>query len=105
MALAICINRLSQRLGPRPGFFVPERSALHFLDPEPGRVQRRQEQAGQGTQTIQTNENGWDELVRSLGLDGIGDVAGAPWLAHKASHEGVMVAELIAGQAAFISKA
>ena len=36
----------------------------------------RQEQAGQGTQTIQTNENGWDELVRSLGLDGIGDVAG-----------------------------
>ncbi len=28
----------------------------------------------------------------------IGDVAGAPWLAHKASHEGVMVAELIAGQ-------
>ena len=30
----------------------------------------RQEQAGQGTQTIQTNENGWDELVRSLGLDG-----------------------------------
>ncbi len=34
------------------------------------------------------------------GIDGvyaIGDVAGAPWLAHKASHEGVMVAELIAG--------
>ena len=27
----------------------------------------------------------------------IGDVAGAPWLAHKASHEGVMVAEMIAG--------
>jgi len=27
----------------------------------------------------------------------IGDVAGAPWLAHKASHEGVMVAEVIAG--------
>ncbi|MEM7525180.1 MAG: dihydrolipoyl dehydrogenase [Pseudomonadota bacterium] len=35
------------------------------------------------------------------GVDGvyaIGDVAGAPWLAHKASHEGVMVAELIAGK-------
>ncbi|AXQ93767.1 dihydrolipoyl dehydrogenase [Cereibacter azotoformans] len=31
------------------------------------------------------------------GLFAIGDVAGAPWLAHKASHEGVMVAELIAG--------
>ncbi len=27
----------------------------------------------------------------------IGDIAGAPWLAHKASHEGVMVAEKIAG--------
>ncbi|MGR3651928.1 MAG: dihydrolipoyl dehydrogenase [Roseovarius sp.] len=36
------------------------------------------------------------------GIDGvyaIGDIAGAPWLAHKASHEGVMVAELIAGGA------
>ena len=27
----------------------------------------------------------------------IGDISGAPWLAHKASHEGVMVAEIIAG--------
>ena len=43
-----------------------------------------------------------DEYCRT-GVDGlfaIGDVAGAPWLAHKASHEGVMVAELIAGQKA-----
>ncbi|MEM6375700.1 MAG: dihydrolipoyl dehydrogenase [Pseudomonadota bacterium] len=35
------------------------------------------------------------------GIDGIyaiGDLTGAPWLAHKASHEGVMVAELIAGK-------
>ena len=31
------------------------------------------------------------------GLFAIGDLAGAPWLAHKASHEGIMVAELIAG--------
>ena len=31
-------------------------------------------------------------------LYAIGDVAGAPWLAHKAMHEGVMVAELIAGR-------
>ncbi|MGC9417593.1 MAG: dihydrolipoyl dehydrogenase [Rhodovulum sp.] len=40
-----------------------------------------------------------DEYCRT-GVDGlyaIGDVAGAPWLAHKASHEGVMVAELVAG--------
>ncbi|MBR9765644.1 MAG: dihydrolipoyl dehydrogenase [Rhodobacteraceae bacterium] len=34
------------------------------------------------------------------GLYAIGDIAGAPWLAHKASHEGVMVAELAAGKKA-----
>ncbi len=33
------------------------------------------------------------------GIYAIGDLAGPPWLAHKASHEGVMVAELIAGGA------
>jgi dihydrolipoamide dehydrogenase len=40
-----------------------------------------------------------DEYCRTgvAGLFAIGDIAGAPWLAHKASHEGVMVAELIAG--------
>jgi dihydrolipoamide dehydrogenase len=41
-----------------------------------------------------------DEFCRT-GVDGlyaIGDIAGSPWLAHKASHEGVMVAELIAGK-------
>ncbi|MGI3167946.1 dihydrolipoyl dehydrogenase [Pseudooceanicola sp. C21-150M6] len=40
-----------------------------------------------------------DEYCRT-GVEGvyaIGDIAGAPWLAHKASHEGVMVAELVAG--------
>jgi dihydrolipoamide dehydrogenase len=31
------------------------------------------------------------------GLYAIGDVAGAPWLAHKASHEGIHAAEFIAG--------
>jgi dihydrolipoamide dehydrogenase len=40
-----------------------------------------------------------DEYCRTgvPGLYAIGDIAGAPWLAHKASHEGVMVADLIAG--------
>jgi dihydrolipoamide dehydrogenase len=41
-----------------------------------------------------------DEYCRT-GVDGlyaIGDIAGAPWLAHKASHEGVMVADMIAGE-------
>lgn len=32
------------------------------------------------------------------GIFAIGDLAAPPWLAHKASHEGVMVAELIAGK-------
>ncbi|MEO1721693.1 MAG: dihydrolipoyl dehydrogenase [Pseudomonadota bacterium] len=32
------------------------------------------------------------------GIWAIGDIAGAPWLAHKASHEGVAVAEMIAGK-------
>ncbi|MEP2891206.1 dihydrolipoyl dehydrogenase [Tateyamaria sp.] len=43
-----------------------------------------------------------DEYCRT-GVDGlyaIGDIAGAPWLAHKASHEGTMVAELIVGKKA-----
>ena len=40
--------------------------------------------------------NEWAETgVR--GIYAIGDLAGPPWLAHKASHEGVMVAERIAG--------
>jgi dihydrolipoamide dehydrogenase len=40
-----------------------------------------------------------DEYCRTgiKGLWAIGDLVAGPWLAHKASHEGVMVAELIAG--------
>ena len=47
-----------------------------------------------------------DEFCRTgvEGLYAIGDIAGAPWLAHKASHEGVMVAELIAGKHAHAVK-
>lgn len=33
----------------------------------------------------------------SPGIYAIGDVTGAPWLAHKGSHEGILVAEKIAG--------
>ncbi len=41
-----------------------------------------------------------DEYSRTgePGVYAIGDVAGAPWLAHKASHEGVICVEKIAGQ-------
>ncbi|GBQ26830.1 dihydrolipoamide dehydrogenase [Acetobacter estunensis NRIC 0472] len=40
-----------------------------------------------------------DELCRTgeAGVYAIGDLAGAPWLAHKASHEAVMCVEAIAG--------
>ena len=42
-----------------------------------------------------------DEFCRTAeaGVYAIGDVAGAPWLAHKASHEGVVCVEKIAGLA------
>jgi dihydrolipoamide dehydrogenase len=43
---------------------------------------------------IVTNE--WLE-TGELGVYAIGDVAGPPWLAHKATHEGILVAEQIAG--------
>lgn len=41
-----------------------------------------------------------DEFCRTNvpGVYAIGDVAGPPWLAHKASHEGVMCVEKIAGE-------
>lgn len=47
-------------------------------------------------------ERGWivvDKFLRTNvpGVYAIGDVAGAPWLAHKASAEGIVVAEHIAG--------
>ncbi|MBP2314472.1 dihydrolipoyl dehydrogenase [Azospirillum soli] len=44
---------------------------------------------------IQTNQ--WCQTDEP-GVYAIGDVTGAPWLAHKASHEGVIVAEHIAGK-------
>lgn len=42
-----------------------------------------------------------DAYCRSnvVGLYAIGDVAGGPWLAHKASHEGILCVETIAGVA------
>ena len=36
----------------------------------------REEQTAQEVQAGQTNENGWDSLVRNLGLEGLGDVTG-----------------------------
>jgi len=49
-----------------------------------------------------TLERGWIKIDSKMrtnveGIYAIGDVAGPPWLAHKASAEGVAVAEIIAG--------
>lgn len=40
--------------------------------------------------------NEWCETAEK-GIYAIGDIAGAPWLAHKASHEGIICVEKIAG--------
>ena len=44
---------------------------------------------------IETDQ--WSQTAEP-GIYAIGDVAGAPWLAHKASHEGVICVEKIAGE-------
>ncbi|MBL7962083.1 FAD-dependent oxidoreductase, partial [bacterium] len=50
-----------------------------------------------------TTEKGWikvDEYYRTniAGVYAIGDIIGAPWLAHVASHEGIVCVEKIAGK-------
>lgn len=42
----------------------------------PAEEKTREEQSVQEVQGPQTNENGWDALVRSLGLEGLGEVTG-----------------------------
>ena len=42
----------------------------------PAEEEIQEEQTVQEVQVAQTNENGWDSLVRTLGLEGLGDVTG-----------------------------
>lgn len=61
------------------------------------------DQAGLKNIGLQIDERGFVKVnaQRKTNLPGIfaiGDIAGQPMLAHKASHEGVLVAEVIAGQ-------
>lgn len=61
------------------------------------------EEVGLDTAGVQLDERGFvkvDELLRTTadGVYCIGDIAGPPMLAHKGSREGVVVAEVIAGQ-------
>ncbi len=54
---------------------------------------------GTGVEVDRTHivANEWTETGEA-GVYAIGDVAGPPWLAHKATHEGVLCAERIAGE-------
>lgn len=44
----------------------------------PAEEETREKQTEQEVQVPQTNENGWNSLVRTLGLEGLGDVTGNP---------------------------
>ena len=54
------------------------------------------EAAGIKVEKTHVVANEWGE-TGAAGVWGIGDLVGPPWLAHKAMHEGVIVAERIAG--------
>ena len=119
------VSAFAKKAFVKQGMKILEKTTVKKLDRSPGRVVAHLESAsGTTTQEFDTvisavgivgNIEGLglealgvkidrthvvtDEFCRT-GIDGlyaIGDIAGAPWLAHKASHEGVMVAELIAG--------
>ena len=119
------VSAFAKKAFVKQGMKILEKTTVKKLDRSPGRVVAHLESAsGTTTQEFDTvisavgivgNVEGLglealgvkidrthvvtDEFCRT-GIDGlyaIGDIAGAPWLAHKASHEGVMVAELIAG--------
>ncbi|SIQ25566.1 dihydrolipoamide dehydrogenase [Paracoccus thiocyanatus] len=120
------ISALAKKQFVKQGMTILEKAAVKKLDRAKGRVTAHIETGGK-TQThefdtvisavgivgnvenlgletlgakIDRSHVVTDEYCRTgvQGLYAIGDVAGAPWLAHKASHEGVMVAKLIAGQ-------
>ena len=119
------ISAFAKKAFVKQGMKILEKTTVKKLDRSPGKVVAHLESAsGTVTQEFDTvisavgilgNVEGLglealgvkidrshvvtDEFCRTgvEGLYAIGDIAGAPWLAHKASHEGVMVAELIAG--------
>ncbi|EEW25782.1 dihydrolipoyl dehydrogenase [Rhodobacter ferrooxidans] len=119
------ISALARKAFVKQGMTILEKTTVKKLDRAPGRVVAHLETGGATTTAefdtvisavgIVGNVEGLglealgvkidgthvvtDEFCRTgvEGLYAIGDIAGGPWLAHKASHEGVMVAELIAG--------
>jgi dihydrolipoamide dehydrogenase len=119
------ISAFAKKAFQKQGITILEKSAVKALDRAPGRVTAQIESGGETTAHVfdtvisavgivgNTEGLGLEALGVRVerghvvtdahcrtgvpGLWAIGDVAGAPWLAHKASHEGVMAAELIAG--------
>lgn len=119
------ISAFAKKQFEKQGMTIREKATVKSLDRGKGTVTAQIEQAGKTTsETFDTviSAVGIIGNTEGLGLDAlgvrvekthvvtdaycrtgveglyaIGDLAGAPWLAHKASHEGVMVAELIAG--------
>ena len=120
------ISAFAKKQFEKQGMHILEKAMVKKLDRAKGKVTAHIEQAGKTTtETFDTVISAVGILgnVENLGLEdmgiavdrnhivtdaycrtsipsifAIGDVAGAPWLAHKASHEGVMVAELVAGK-------
>ncbi len=119
------ISAFAKKQFVKQGMTILEKATVKKLDRAKGRVTAHIEVGGK-TETREfdtvisavgivgnVEDNGFEELGIKIdrthivvdefcrtGVEGvyaIGDVAGAPWLAHKASHEGVMVAELVAG--------
>ena len=119
------ISAFAKKQFVKQGMKILEKTTVKKLDRAPGKVTAHLEAAGKTTTAefdtvisavgivgnvenlglealgvkIDRTHVVTDEFCRTgvPGLYAIGDIAGAPWLAHKASHEGVMVAELIAG--------
>ena len=119
------ISAIAKKAFTKQGMTILEKAGVKQLDRAKGTVTAHIEQGGTVTKhgfdtvisavgivgnteglglealgvTVERTHVVTDAMCRT-GVDGvyaIGDIAGAPWLAHKASHEGVMVAELIAG--------
>ncbi|MBN9887304.1 dihydrolipoyl dehydrogenase [Salipiger abyssi] len=119
------ISKFAKKQFEKQGMKIREKAMVKKLDRGQGKVTAHIEQGGKttteefdtvisavgivgNTEGLGLEEQGikvdrthvvTDKYCRT-GVEGvyaIGDLAGAPWLAHKASHEGVMVAELIAG--------
>ena len=100
------ISAFAKKAFEKQGMKIMQKATVKKLDRAKGKVTAHIEIGGKeekhdfDTVISAVGIVGTDEFCRTgvEGIYAIGDIAGAPWLAHKASHEGVMVADLIAGK-------